>query len=65
MLNRVRRGGSTGFALGEDSLDENFLQNSLQQERQWIDKFKSKQSALNKKDSHKSSEYSFSTDYRY
>ncbi|KAJ8971140.1 hypothetical protein NQ314_000872 [Rhamnusium bicolor] len=36
----VRRGGSTGFAL-EDSLDEDFLQNSLQQERQWIDKFKS------------------------
>lgn len=46
-------------------MDEICLQNSLQQERHWIDKFKSKQSAVNKKESHKSSEYSFSTDYRY
>ncbi|KAJ8940164.1 hypothetical protein NQ318_019373 [Aromia moschata] len=60
---KVRRGGSTGFALQEDSLDEEFLQNSLQQERQWIDKFKSKQSALSRKESNKSSEYSFSTEY--
>ncbi|KAJ8978910.1 hypothetical protein NQ317_008889 [Molorchus minor] len=47
----------------EDSLDEDFLQNSLQQERKWIDKFKSKQSALSRKESNKSSEYSFSTEY--
>ncbi|XP_063903078.1 uncharacterized protein LOC135122663 isoform X2 [Zophobas morio] len=60
---KVRRGGSTGFALREDSLDENFLQDSLQQERLWIDKFKSKQSALSRKESNKSSEYSFSTEY--
>jgi hypothetical protein len=60
---RVKRGGSTGFALREDSLDENFLQDSLQQERQWIDKFKSKQSGLSRKESNKSSEYSFSTEY--
>lgn len=62
---RVRRGGSTGFALQEDSVDEDYLQNSLQQEKQWIDKFKSKQSGLSRKESNKSSEYSFSTEYRY
>ncbi|XP_064212913.1 uncharacterized protein LOC100142603 isoform X1 [Tribolium castaneum] len=60
---KVRRGGSTGFALKEDSLDENFLQDSLQQEKQWIDKFKNKQSVLSRKESNKSSEYSFSTEY--
>lgn len=60
---RVRRAGSTGFALREDSLDEDFLENSLHQERQWIDKFKTKQSGLSRKES-KSSDYSFSTDFR-
>ncbi|KAJ8913560.1 hypothetical protein NQ315_017111 [Exocentrus adspersus] len=60
---KVRRGGSTGFALREDSLDEDFLEHSLTKERLWIDKFKSKQSALSRKESNKSSEYSFSTDY--
>ncbi|XP_074031145.1 uncharacterized protein [Leptinotarsa decemlineata] len=60
---RVRRCGSTGFALQEDSLDESFLENSLQQEKQWIDKFKTKQTTLNRKESNKSSEYSFSTEY--
>lgn len=60
---RVRRGGSTGFALHEDSLDEAFLQNSLHQEQQWIDKFRNKQSALSRKESNKSSEYSFSTEF--
>nr|CAI5833228.1 unnamed protein product [Callosobruchus analis] len=60
---RLKRGDSTGFALREDSLDEDFLATSLDQGRQWVDKFKDKQSALTKKDSNKSSDYSFSTDY--
>ncbi|CAH1954116.1 unnamed protein product [Acanthoscelides obtectus] len=60
---RLKRGDSTGFALKEDSLDEDFIANSLDQGRQWVDKFKDKQSALTKKDSNKSSDYSFSTDY--
>ncbi|XP_030751108.1 uncharacterized protein LOC115878685 [Sitophilus oryzae] len=61
---KVKRGGSTGFALREESLDEDFLQNSLNKERAWIDKFKNKQSsALSKKESNRSSDYSFSTDY--
>ena len=50
--------------LREETLDEDFLNISLQQERQWIDKFRSKQSNLSKKDSSKSSDYSFSTEYR-
>ncbi|XP_076271227.1 uncharacterized protein LOC143203021 isoform X2 [Rhynchophorus ferrugineus] len=60
---KVKRGGSTGFALKEDSLDEDFLQYSLNKEKEWIDKFKNKQSALSKKESNRSSDYSFSTDY--
>ncbi|CAG9854201.1 unnamed protein product [Phyllotreta striolata] len=61
---KVKRGGSTGFALNEDSFDDNFLENSLNQEREWIDKFRNKQSsALNRKESNRSSEYSFSTEY--
>ncbi|XP_066257056.1 uncharacterized protein [Euwallacea similis] len=60
---KVKRGGSTGFALQEDSLDEDFLQNSLTKEKMWIDKFKTKHKALSKKESNKSSEYSFSTEY--
>ncbi|XP_044751105.1 uncharacterized protein LOC123311286 isoform X2 [Coccinella septempunctata] len=60
---KVRREGSTGFALREDSLDECFLQDSLQQEKKWIDKFKNKHSVANKRESNKSSEYSFSSEY--
>ncbi|XP_048520630.1 uncharacterized protein LOC109538689 isoform X2 [Dendroctonus ponderosae] len=60
---KVKRGGSTGFALKEDSLGEEFLEISLNKERQWIDRFKTKQTALSKKESNKSSEYSFSTEY--
>ncbi|ENN76311.1 hypothetical protein YQE_07274, partial [Dendroctonus ponderosae] len=54
---KVKRGGSTGFALKEDSLGEEFLEISLNKERQWIDRFKTKQTALSKKESNKSSEY--------
>lgn len=50
--------------LKEEGLDEAFLKDSLQQEQQWIDKFKTKQSMLSKRDSNRSSEYSFSTEYR-
>lgn len=60
---KLRRGGSTGFILNEESLDEEFLQTSLQQEQEWIDKFKTKQTSLSKKDSAKSTESSFSTEF--
>lgn len=61
---RLRRGGSRGFVLQEESLDEDFLKDSLSRERQWIDKFRNKQSGLSKKESSRSSDYSFSTEYR-
>lgn len=60
---KLKRKGSTGFMLNEESLDEAFLQNSLQQEQEWIDKFKNKQSALSKRDSMKSSDSSFSSEF--
>nr|CAD7424041.1 unnamed protein product [Timema monikensis] len=59
----LRRGGSRGFMLQEDSLDEQFLKDSLQQEREWINNFRSKRpGALTRKDTGESSKYSFSTD---
>nr|CAD7600966.1 unnamed protein product [Timema genevievae] len=62
-IGRLRRGGSRGFMLQEDSLDEQFLKDSLQQEREWINNFRSKRpGALTRKDTGESSKYSFSTD---
>ncbi|XP_021924536.1 uncharacterized protein LOC110832134 isoform X3 [Zootermopsis nevadensis] len=61
---RVRRGGSRGFMLQEDSLDDQFLRESLQQEREWIDKFQNKRhGALSRQDTSDSSKFSFSTEY--
>ncbi|PNF37076.1 hypothetical protein B7P43_G08095 [Cryptotermes secundus] len=61
---RVRRGGSRGFMLQEDSLDDQFLRESLQQEREWIDKFRNKRpGALSRRDTSDSSKFSFSTEY--
>lgn len=40
---RIRRGGSRGFVLTEDSIDEDyFMQESLNQEQNWLDKFRNK-----------------------
>ncbi|GFG28940.1 hypothetical protein Cfor_00345 [Coptotermes formosanus] len=64
MFVRVRRGGSRGFMLHEDSLDDQFLRESLQQEREWIDKFRNKRpGALSRLDTSNSSKFSFSTEY--
>lgn len=63
---RLNRGGSGGFVLTEDSLDEDFLKNSLQQEQEWISKFRSRKNpGLIRRDTNDSSKYSFSTEYRY
>ncbi|XP_049856905.1 uncharacterized protein LOC126336855 isoform X1 [Schistocerca gregaria] len=60
---RVRRGGSRGFMLQEDSMDDKFFRESLQQEKEWIDKFRAKRAGLlARKDTGDSSKYSFSTD---
>jgi len=64
MLVRVRRGGSRGFMLHEESLDDQFLRESLQQEREWIDKFRNKKpGASSRLDTSNSSKFSFSTEY--
>ncbi|XP_069678692.1 uncharacterized protein [Periplaneta americana] len=61
---RVRRGGSRGFMLQEDSLDDQFLRESLKQEREWIDRFRSKRpGALSQRETSDSSKFSFSTEY--
>lgn len=50
--------------LQEESVDDQFLRDSLRQEREWIDKFRSKRpGALSKRDTAESSKYSFSTEY--
>lgn len=50
--------------LQEDSLDDQFLRESLQQEREWIDKFRNKRpGALSRWDTSDSSKFSFSTEY--
>jgi len=64
MFVRVRRGGSRGFVLHEESLDDQFLRESLQQEREWIDKFRNKKpGAMSQLDTPYSSKFSFSTEY--
>ena len=50
--------------LHEESLDDKFLRESLQQEREWIDKFRNKKpGALSRMDTSNSSKFSFSTEY--
>ncbi len=41
-LFRIRRGGSRGFMLTEDSMDDDFYIHSLIQEKEWLDKFRKK-----------------------
>jgi hypothetical protein len=64
LFGRVWRGGSRGSMLHEDSFDDHFLRESLQEEREWIDKFQNKtHGALNRQDTFDSSKFSFSTEY--
>uniref|UniRef100_A0A336LHU1 poly(ADP-ribose) glycohydrolase n=1 Tax=Culicoides sonorensis TaxID=179676 RepID=A0A336LHU1_CULSO len=60
----LRRGaGSRGFML-DDSIDDEFYKDSLQEEKEWVEKFKGKQNGpIQRKDTGKSSEYSFSTEF--
>lgn len=39
---RIRRGGSRGFVLKEDSVDEDLYMESLNQETSWLDNFRNK-----------------------
>lgn len=61
---RLRRGGSRGFMLTEDSLDEELYKDSLMLEKEWLIKFRNKQNGpIQRKDTNESSKYSFSTEY--
>lgn len=42
ILYRIRRGGSRGFVLNDDSLDEGFYVESLNQEQNWLEKYQNK-----------------------
>lgn len=63
-----RGGGSRGFML-EDSLDDSFYKDdfykdSLEEEIEWVENFKKKQNGpVYRRDTHRSSEYSFSTEF--
>ncbi|XP_044580163.1 uncharacterized protein LOC123262133 isoform X3 [Cotesia glomerata] len=61
---KVRRGGSRGFVLRDETVDEDFLKASLEAEQKWLGKFKhTQQPVLQRKDTNNSSKYSFSTEY--
>lgn len=60
----MRRGGSRGFVLRDETVDEDFLKASLEAEQKWLGKFKhTQQPVLQRKDTNNSSKYSFSTEY--
>ncbi|XP_048514180.1 uncharacterized protein LOC105689719 isoform X2 [Athalia rosae] len=61
---KVRRGGSRGFVLRDDTVDEEFLKESLEAEQKWLGRFKQSQHPmLQRRDTNASSKYSFSTEY--
>lgn len=61
---KLRRGGSRGFVLRDETVDEEFLKESLEAEQKWLGRFRQCQPAIfQKKESSASSRYSFSTEY--
>lgn len=61
---RVRRGGSRGFVLRDETVDEEFLKESLEAEQKWLGRFRQSQGPMfQRKDTSASSKYSFSTEY--
>ncbi|KAJ8687151.1 hypothetical protein QAD02_022945 [Eretmocerus hayati] len=61
---KVKRGGSRGFVLKEETVDEEFLKESLEAELRWLGRFRQYQPALfQRKEAGTSSKYSFSTEY--
>lgn len=64
MRYRVKRGGSRGFVLRDETVDEEFLKESLEAEQKWLGRFKQSQGPMfQRKDTSASSKYSFSTEY--
>lgn len=39
---RIKRGGSRGFVLNDDSLDEGFFMESVNQSQNWLEKYEHK-----------------------
>ncbi|XP_050456286.1 uncharacterized protein LOC126854010 isoform X7 [Cataglyphis hispanica] len=61
---RVKRGGSRGFVLRDETVDEEFLKESLEAEQKWLGRFRQSQGPMfQRKDTSASSKYSFSTEY--
>ncbi|XP_011250787.1 uncharacterized protein LOC105247989 isoform X1 [Camponotus floridanus] len=61
---KVRRGGSRGFVLRDETVDEEFLKESLEAEQKWLGRFRQSQGPMfQRKDTSASSKYSFSTEY--
>ncbi|XP_043263876.1 uncharacterized protein LOC122404047 isoform X3 [Colletes gigas] len=60
---KVKRGGSRGFVLRDETVDEEFLKESLEAEQKWLGRFRQNQSTLQRRDTSASSRYSFSTEY--
>ena len=60
----MKRGGSRGFVLEGDSVDEKFLNESLEAEQKWLGRFcRTLTNKLQRKETGDSSEYSFSVDF--
>ncbi|OXU28965.1 hypothetical protein TSAR_015795 [Trichomalopsis sarcophagae] len=61
---KVKRGGSRGFMLRDETVDEEFLKESLEAEQKWLGRFRQSQPAMmQRKEAGASSRYSFSTEY--
>lgn len=60
---KVKRGGSRGFVLRDETVDEDFLKESLEAEQKWLGRFRQNQPTLQRRDTNASSRYSFSTEY--
>ncbi|XP_026670453.1 uncharacterized protein LOC108626129 isoform X2 [Ceratina calcarata] len=60
---KVKRGGSRGFVLRDETVDEDFLKESLEAEQKWLGRFRQNQPTLQRRDTSASSRYSFSTEY--
>ncbi|XP_014616233.1 PREDICTED: uncharacterized protein LOC106793633 isoform X2 [Polistes canadensis] len=61
---KLKRGGSRGFVLRDETVDEDFLKESLEAEQKWLGRFRQSQPpAFQRKETNASSRYSFSTEY--
>ncbi|XP_043667791.1 uncharacterized protein LOC122628947 isoform X1 [Vespula pensylvanica] len=61
---KLKRGGSRGFVLRDETVDEDFLKESLEAEQKWLGRFRQSQPpAFQRRETNASSRYSFSTEY--